>query len=170
MNEFHTFTVFSENYPGLLSRIANIFTRRKINIESLAVSGSEYDGIHRFEILVRIDSEKARNIVRQIQKQVDVFDAFAYKAEDTMEQETQLFRMPTNHLLESSDMKRLFNTHDVKLVAVNTDYSYFEKSGANSETHQMVEEMKAFSDVEHVRSVRSTISRSNARFAQQAYR
>src|SRR6056297_3375748 len=98
MNELHTFTVFSENYPGLLSRIANIFTRRIINIERLTVSGSEYDGIHRFEILARVDSEKARKIVRQIQKQVDVFDAFAYKAEDTMEQETQLFRLPTNHL------------------------------------------------------------------------
>lgn len=170
MNEFHTFTVFSENYPGLLSRIANIFTRRKINIESLTVSGSEYDGIHRFEILVRVDPEKADKMVRQIQKQVDVFDAFAYKAGDTMEQETQLFRLPTNHLLESRDMKRLFNTHDVKLVAVNPDYSYFEKSGADSETHQMVEEMQAFSDVEHVRSVRSTFPKSDGRFAQEAYR
>jgi len=170
MNEFHTFTVFSENYPGLLSRIANIFTRRKLNIESLTVSGSEYDGIHRFEILARVDPEKADKMVRQIQKQVDVFDAFAYKAGDTMEQETRLFRMPTNNLLESNDMKRLFNTHDVKLVAVNADYSYFEKSGADSDTHQMVEEMKAFSDVEHVRSVRSTVPKSNARFTQEAYR
>ena len=47
-----TITVYTENQIGLINRIAIIFSRRKINIESLNTSPSEVEGIHRFTILI----------------------------------------------------------------------------------------------------------------------
>jgi glycine cleavage system regulatory protein len=47
-----TITVYTENQIGILNRIAIIFSRRKINIESLNVSPSEIEHIHRFNILI----------------------------------------------------------------------------------------------------------------------
>ena len=52
MKQEFTVTVYTENQVGLLNRIAIIFSRRKINIESLNTSPSEIEGIHRFTIVI----------------------------------------------------------------------------------------------------------------------
>ena len=52
MKQEFTVTVYTENQIGLLNRIAIMFSRRKINIESLNTSPSEIEGIHRFTIVI----------------------------------------------------------------------------------------------------------------------
>ena len=163
--ELYTITVFTENHPGLLSRIANIFTRRKLNIESLTVSGSEYEGIHRFNILLKISEEQVNKVVKQIEKQVEVFDAFARKEDNTTQHETTLFKIPTNEMLESSEIEGLIRKFDVRLMKVNSDHTYFEKSGTKGEINQMFEEMEKFTDVQHIRSVKSTFAKSDGKLA-----
>jgi len=55
--EEYTITVYTENQIGLLNRIAIIFSRRKINVESLNTSPSEVEGIHRFTIVIHETEE-----------------------------------------------------------------------------------------------------------------
>ena len=72
MKQEYTISIYTENQVGLLTRIAVMFSRRKINVESLNTSPSEVEGIHRFTIVINQDEEVVRKIVRQIEKQVDV--------------------------------------------------------------------------------------------------
>ena len=67
-----TITVYTENQIGLLNRIAIIFSRRKINIESLNTSPSEVDSVHRFTIVINETEDVVRKLCRQIEKQVEV--------------------------------------------------------------------------------------------------
>jgi acetolactate synthase-1/3 small subunit len=76
MKQEFTITIYTENQVGLLNRIAIIFSRRKINIESLNTSPSEVEGIHRFTIVIDELEEVVRKVVRQIEKQVDVLKAY----------------------------------------------------------------------------------------------
>ena len=69
MKQEYTITVYTENQVGLLNRIAIIFSRRKINIESLNVSPSEAEGIHRFTIVINEFEEVVRKLCRQIERQ-----------------------------------------------------------------------------------------------------
>ena len=62
----YNITVYTENQIGLLNRIAIIFTRRKINIDSLNTSPSEIDSIHRFNIVITESEEVVRKVCRQI--------------------------------------------------------------------------------------------------------
>ena len=163
--EFYTITIFTENHPGLLSRIANIFTRRKLNIESLTISGSEYEGIHRFNILLKISEEQVNKVLKQIEKQVEVFDVFARKEENTTQHETTLFKIPTNQMLESSEIEALIRKYDVRLMKVNSDHIYFEKSGNQSDINQMIEEMEKHCDVRYIRLVKSTFTKSDGKLA-----
>ena len=71
-----TITAFSENSIGLLNRITIIFTRRHINIESLAVSESALQGIFKFTIVIRTNQELIEKVVKQIEKVVDVLRAY----------------------------------------------------------------------------------------------
>ena len=72
MKQEYTITAITENQIGLLNRIAIMFSRRKINIESLNTSPSEIEGIHRFTIVIHEREEVVKKLCRQIEKQVDV--------------------------------------------------------------------------------------------------
>ena len=76
MKQEYTITIYTENQVGLLTRIAIMFSRRKINVESLNTSPSEVEGIHRFTILINVAEDVVRKLVRQIEKQVDVLKAY----------------------------------------------------------------------------------------------
>ena len=71
-------SVYSENQVGLLSTIANTFTRRSLNIDSLKVYPSKIEGIHKFTIKTRTTHTEIERVVKQIEKKVDDIKAFYY--------------------------------------------------------------------------------------------
>ena len=89
-----TITVYTENQIGLLNRIAIIFSRRKINIDSLNTSPSEIEGIHRFTIVIDETEEVVSKVVRQIEKQVEVLKAYYNTADEIVWQEMALYKVP----------------------------------------------------------------------------
>ena len=68
----YTITVYTENQIGLLNRIAIIFSRRKINVDSLNTSPTEVESVHRFTIVIDETEDVVRKLCTQIEKQVDV--------------------------------------------------------------------------------------------------
>lgn len=94
MNEKRfTLSVFTENMPGMLQRVTIIFTRRKINIESLNVAESEVKGISKFKIVLKTDEDRIIKIVKQLEKQVDVLKAYYHSESDMLHQELATFKM-----------------------------------------------------------------------------
>ena len=91
----YTITVYTENQIGLLNRIAIIFSRRKINIDSMNTSPSEIEGIHRFTILIDETEEVVRKVCRQIEKQVEVLKAYYNTEEEIVWQEMALYKVST---------------------------------------------------------------------------
>ena len=66
-----TICIFTENKIGLLNRISIIFTRRKINIESLTTSESEIKNVYPFTIVVNMTEENIVKVVKQMEKQIE---------------------------------------------------------------------------------------------------
>ena len=84
----YTITVFSENRVGVLNQITTIFTRRQLNIETLSVSPSTIEGIHKFTITTFADDEVVmKKLVRLIDKRVDILKAYYNTDEDLVHQE-----------------------------------------------------------------------------------
>ena len=83
----YTITIFSENTIGVLARITNQFTKRKINIESLDVAETEIHGISKFTVCINSDARLVETIVKQVDKQVDVFKAFSSEGAYTVSPE-----------------------------------------------------------------------------------
>ena len=67
---------FTEDIVGLLNRVTIVFTRRKINIESIAASDSELKGIHRYTIVVTESEDTVKKVTLQLEKQVEVIKRF----------------------------------------------------------------------------------------------
>ena len=68
----HTLSVLVENKPGVLARIAALFSRRGFNIESLAVGPTEHDEISRMTIVVNVEDSPLEQVTKQLNKLVEV--------------------------------------------------------------------------------------------------
>jgi acetolactate synthase-1/3 small subunit len=134
MKQEFTITIYTENQVGLLNRIAIIFSRRKINIESLNTSPSEVEGIHRFTIVINESEDVVRKIVRQIEKQVDVLKAYFNTNDEIIWQELALYKVPTDTIAEKVKVERLLRTYGARAVVIRKDYTIFETTGQREET------------------------------------
>lgn len=155
----YTISVFSENKTGLLSRIVGVFTRRKINIESLNTSVSSMKGIFRFTIVVNVTHSKVEHLVKQIEKQVDVMKAFYYEKDEIVYQEIALYKVPTKLLMNSSKIERLIRKHNARILDIEAEYTVIEKTGHQNETEALLRELETYEVYEFVRSGRVAITR-----------
>jgi acetolactate synthase-1/3 small subunit len=165
-NEF-TITVYTENQVGLLNRIAIIFSRRKINIESLNTSPSEVPGIHRFTVVIHETEDMARKLTRFIERHVDVLRAFYNTADEIVWQELALYKVPTNEIAEKVKVERLLREHGARAVVIRKDYTVFETTGHREETQRLVEVLEPYGLIEFVRSARVAIIKASDGFHSQ---
>ena len=156
----YTVTVYSENQVGLLNQISIIFTRRQLNIESLSVSGSAIEGVHKFTITTYSDRETMEKLVKQIEKRIDVLRAFFYTDDAIIFQEVALYKVPTDKLLDDRSIEDLIRKHNARILEVNRTYTVIEKSGHPDETQSLFEELSRYDVMQFVRSGRVAITKS----------
>ena len=159
-----TITVYTENHIGLLNRIAIMFSRRKINVESLNTSPSEVESIHRFTIVIRETEEVVRKLVRQIEKQVEVLKAYFNAEDEIVWQELALYKVPTDIIAEKVKVERLLREYGARAIVIRKDYTVFETTGHREETDKLVEVLAPFGLIEFVRSARVAIIKESTGF------
>src|SRR6187402_3919047 len=164
MKQELTITVYTENQIGLINRIATMFSRRKINIESLNTSPSEAEGIHRFTIVINETEDVVRKLSRQIEKQVEVLKAYYNNNEEIIWQELALYKVPTDEIAEKVKVERLLREHGARAVVIRKDYTIFETSGHREETDKLVEVLAPYGLIEFVRSARVAIIKESKGF------
>ncbi len=160
----YTITVYTENQIGLLNRIAIIFSRRKINIESLNTSPSEIDSVHRFTIVINEAEDVVRKLCRQIEKQVEVLKAYYNTNEEIVWQELAMYKVPTDVIAEKVKVERLLREYGARAVAIRTDYIVFETSGHREEIDGLIKALEPYGLIEFVRSARVAIIKSSHGF------
>jgi acetolactate synthase-1/3 small subunit len=162
LKQEYTLTVYTENQIGLLTRIAIIFSRRKINVESLNTSPSEIENIHRFNIVITETEDVVRKLCRQIEKQVEVLKAYYSSNEEIIWQELALYKVPTEQVAEKLPVERLLRQYGARAVVIRSDYTVFEATGHREETDKILEILAPYGLIEFVRSARvAIIKRSN---------
>ena len=159
-----TITVYTENQVGLLNRIAIIFSRRKINIESLNTSPSEAEGIHRFTIVINEDEDVVRKLCRQIEKQVEVLKAYFNTNDEIVWQEMALYKVPTDIITEKVKVERLLREFGARAVVIRKDYTIFETTGHREETEGLIAALAPYGLIEFVRSARVAIIKASKGF------
>jgi len=159
MEKEYTINVFTENHIGLLNRLTIIFTRRKINIESLTVSESHLRGIHCFTIVVNSTESNVLKIVPQIEKLVDVLKAFYYTTDQIIFQEIALYKVPTKSLTSGSGIEKLIREHSARILEVTPEYTVIEKTGHKEETQNLMQQLRQYGLLEFIRSGRVAITK-----------
>ncbi len=161
MKKEFTLTIYTENQVGLLNKIAIIFSRRKINLESLNTSPSEIEGIYRFTIVVIETETVVKNIVRQLEKMVDVFKVFYNTNDEIIWQQMALYKVPTSVIIKDVKVERLLREFGANAVVIREDYTVFETTGQYEEIDNLLKELGKYGLIEFVRSSRIAIIKSS---------
>ena len=152
-------TVYSENHIGLLTRITIVFTRRKINIESLTVSESAIKGIFKFTIVIQETEAQTKKVVNQLEKQVDVLKAFFHTNAEMIYQEIALYKVPIEPIYESDTIEKIVRRNNARILEITKDYVVIERTGHKEETQALFEELNHFKVMQFIRSGRVAITR-----------
>ncbi|MET1259528.1 MAG: acetolactate synthase small subunit [Flavobacteriaceae bacterium] len=158
--QWFTISVYSENNVGLLNRISGIFLKRHINIESLNVSKSEIENVSKFTIVVNTTEDWTRKIVNQIEKQIEVIKAFYHKDEETIYQESALFKIASNLLFDERQIQNIIKESNAQIVTVSRDFFVLAKTGRRFEIDEMHDALEPFGIMQFVRSGRIAVTKA----------
>ena len=159
-NSTYTISIYSENNVGLLNRISAIFLKRHINIESFSTSLSEIKNVFRFVIVVELEEEKVKKLIQQIEKQVDVIKAYYHTDEETIFQESALFKVQSSSLFEERHIQNVIKDSHANIVVVTPEFFVIEKTGFREETEKLRKDLAPFGLLQFVRSGRISVTKS----------
>ena len=155
----YTVSIYTENNIGLLNRISAIFLKRHINIESITSSQSEIDNISRFVVIVTVSKSKIKNVIKQIEKQVEVIAAFYHTDKETIYLETALYKVKSKSLFDEKHIQKIIKKSQANIVTVSPDYFVIEKTGWRNETEELYKSLEPYGLLQFVRSGRISVSK-----------
>lgn len=156
MNRY-TILVYTENFIGILNRITIIFTRRGLNIDALTASESRLEGIHKITIEVTTSEEQIVQLVKQIEKIVDVIKAFHFTDSEVVHQEIALYKIPVGSL--DPGLERVIRQFNARIISAEKEFVVIEFTGHKEDTQALLEILKTFNLLEFSRSGRVAIAK-----------
>ena len=147
----HTLSVLVEDKPGVLSRIAGLFSRRGFNIESLAVGPTEQPDLSRITIVVMVEDNLIEQVTKQLNKLVQVIKIVELEAASSVQREIVLIkiRVDAHHRAPVIETVELFRA---KIVDVTTDSVTVEATGTREKLAALIAALEPFGVRELVQS------------------
>jgi acetolactate synthase-1/3 small subunit len=154
----HTLSVLVENKPGVLARVASLFSRRGFNIESLAVGPTEVPEISRMTIVVTVDELPLEQVTKQLNKLINVIKIVELEPESAVQRELLLVKVKADldtrsHVLETVQLFR------AKVVDVASDAVTIEATGSADKLSALLRVLEPFGVKELVQSGMVAIGR-----------
>ncbi|AEH11038.1 MULTISPECIES: acetolactate synthase small subunit [Protofrankia] len=147
----HTLSVLVENKPGVLARVAGLFSRRGFNIESLAVGPTEHDDISRMTIVVSVDELPLEQVTKQLNKLVNVIKIVEMEPSAAVRRELILIKVRADLSVRSQVLEtvQLFRA---KVVDVAPEAVTVEATGTRDKLDALIRMLEPFGIRELVQS------------------
>jgi acetolactate synthase-1/3 small subunit len=147
----HTLSVLVENKPGVLARVASLFSRRGFNIESLAVGPTEIADISRMTIVVNVEDSPLEQVTKQLNKLINVLKIVELDSESSVQREIMLVKVRSDNESRSSILETV-QMFRAKVVDVAPDALTIEATGNNDKLTALLKVLEPFGVKELVQS------------------
>ena len=155
----HTISVLVENHFGVLARVSSMFSSRGYNIDSLCVGETEDPKVSRMTVLVRGDDVVLEQIIKQLNKLVDVIEVIDLTQENFVERELIMVKVKAAQT-QRSEVIELSTIFRAKVVDVGPDSMIFEVTGSEGKVGAFIDMVRPFGIMELVRTGEIAIARS----------
>jgi len=165
----HTLSVLVENKPGVLARIAGLFSRRGFNIDSLAVGPTEHPEISRMTIVVNVEGSPLEQVTKQLNKLVEVIKIVELEDRESIERELLLVKIKADVETRGQvlDAVQLFKA---KVVDVTPDAITIEATGNADKLSDFLHVLEPFGIRELVQSGLVAIGRGSRSISERTLR
>lgn len=147
----HTLTVLVENQPGVLTRVAGLFSRRGYNIESLAVGETHEETISRMTIVVDGDDQVIEQVVKQLDKLIDVIDIQDISSLEYVDRELVLIKVKADPSIRGEIMQ-IVDIFRARIVDIGHRSLIIECTGDQGKIRAIEKSLKPFGIIELVRT------------------
>ncbi len=154
----HTLAVLVENKPGVLTRVAGLFSRRGFNIESLAVGVTENPDTSRITIVVSGDDHVLEQVMKQLNKLIDVIRVSDLPAGESVNRELALIKVGVDSSTRAEVMQ-IVDVFRAKIVDVGIKSLVVEATGDESKINAMEQLLRQFGIKEMVRTGKVAMNR-----------
>jgi acetolactate synthase-1/3 small subunit len=156
----HTLSVLVENKPGVLARVASLFSRRGFNIDSLAVGPTEHPEISRMTIVVNVEELPLEQVTKQLNKLVNVIKIVELDPEQSVQRELMLVKVKAD-LATRSHVLETVNLFRAKVVDVAPDAVTIEATGTADKLDALIRVLDPFGIKELVQSGMVAVGRGS---------
>ena len=154
----HILAVLVENKPGVLTRVAGLFSRRGYNIHSLAVGPTEDPRVSRITIVVGTEATHLEQVIKQLNKLINVLKIVELEHDSSVERELQLVKVSADGTTRSQIIE-LADVFRAKIVDVDHDSLTIEASGAPEKLEAMIDLLNPYGIREMVRTGTVSLAR-----------
>jgi acetolactate synthase I/III small subunit len=154
----HTLSVLVEDKPGVLARVAALFSRRGFNIESLAVGGTELKNMSRMTIVVSAEETPLEQITKQLNKLVNVIKIVELDEGGAVSRELALIKVRADAGSRSQVIEAV-NLFRAKVIDVSTEALTIEATGERGKIEALLRVLEPFGIREIVQSGVVSLSR-----------
>lgn len=148
-----------ENKPGVLHSIANMFRRRGFNIESITVGHTEQKGLTRMTITVKGDEKTLEQIIKQMNKLIDVVKVSGLEPENIVTRELALIKVNVPDTKTRSDIINCVEVFRGRVVDVSSETLTIEITGTPDKIDAFLNLMKTYGIMELARTGITALSR-----------
>lgn len=157
MNQ-HTLSVLVENKPGVLARIAGLFSRRGFNIHSLAVGETELPAISRMTVVVDVEDLPLEQVTKQLNKLVEVLKVVELEPETSVQRQVMLIKVRADAATRTQVLE-MVSMFRAKVVDVATESLTIEATGNREKLRALLEVLQPYGVKELVQSGMVAIGR-----------
>ena len=157
----HTISVLVENHFGVLARVSALFSARGYNIDSLCVGETQDPSISRMTVVVRGDEGVLTQIMKQLNKLVDVIEVQDLTKESFVERELVMIKVSATGK-SRSEVVEITSIFRAKVVDMGTESMILLVTGAKGKVSAFIDMMRPFGILELVRTGQIAIARSSS--------
>jgi acetolactate synthase I/III small subunit len=154
----HTLSVLVEDKPGVLARVASLFSRRGYNIQSLAVGSTEQKDMSRMTIVVCVDEAPLEQITKQLNKLINVIKIVEQDEDNSVSRELALIKVRADASSRSQVIEAV-NLFRAKVVDVSTESLTIEATGTPEKLEAFLRVLEPYGIRELVQSGVVSLSR-----------
>ncbi|HTL42116.1 MAG TPA: acetolactate synthase small subunit [Pseudolysinimonas sp.] len=165
----HVLSLLVENKPGLLTRVAGLFSRRGFNIESLAVGVSEIDGLSRITAVVDVEDLPLEQVTKQLNKLINVIKIVELDPVQSVQREHMLIKVKVENSTRSGVLEAV-NLFRARVVDVATDALVIEVTGDSGKVQAFLRVLEPYGIKEIAQSGLLAIGRGSKSITERVFK
>jgi acetolactate synthase-1/3 small subunit len=165
----HVLSLLVEDKPGLLTRVAGLFSRRGFNINSLAVGPTEVDGLSRITVVVDVDELPLEQVTKQLNKLINVIKIVELDPDQSVQREHLLIKVRVDNTTRSQILEAV-NLFRARVVDVSPDALVIEVTGDSGKVQALLRVLEPYGIREIAQSGLLAIGRGGKSISERVFK